>query len=100
MPPGGHMPQMMPGQVYPGGAVGGMGMGMGMGHSHGHAHGHGVHPSLMGKPHVHLNPHCHKCRGTGYNALKGRPCKKCVCKKCGGSGWNAHKNKPCKKFKH
>ncbi|CDW80549.1 c2 domain containing protein [Stylonychia lemnae] len=51
------------------------------------------------QPHKIVNPHCHKCRGSGWNSHKNKPCGRCVCKKCGGSGWNSRKNKACKKMK-
>ena len=51
------------------------------------------------RPHARVNPACVKCRGSGWNAYKNKPCGRCVCKKCGGSGWNARKNKACKKWK-
>ena len=37
-------------------------------------------------PHKIVNPHCHKCHGSGFNAHKHKPCKLCVCSKCGGYG--------------
>ena len=56
----------------------------------------GVIPAM---PHKIVNPACHKCHGTGWNAKKNKSCGRCVCKKCGGTGWKAKKNKPCKKMK-
>ncbi len=51
---------------------------------------------------------CRRCKGTGFNTMKGHPCRHCngkgtfeaiekICKKCSGSGFNVHKNRTCKR---
>ena len=61
MAPG--VPGMMAPPTYfpPGGMPG-----VHVGPSHGHG-GHGGHGGPPSMPHKIINPHCHKCHGTGWN---------------------------------